>query len=301
MASIFDGTGRNGIGTPFPRSMDDFCTRLQQYLVPMSRNNIWFVDADKSGGGTSWDDAFSTITAAVSAANDFDVILVAPGDYDEGAAIAITNEGLKIIGCSNSNQLVTMIYSSSASHHLVTINAHNVEIANLGFYQTKDTYDGIRVSTTASYFKCWIHDCRFTSTNGEYGIHCGTTYDSPDILIENCKFDAWNTAAIYCYCTRGEVRRNKIITVAGKIGIHLPATGSNRGGLFCTDNYILGVNSTDTGISVAAVNAGMLFLSGNWVCGCGTANISQFANGQHCGTENYASSTAGGAIIDIDS
>ena len=91
-----------------------------------------------------------------------------------------------------------------------------------------------------------------------------------------------------------------MITVAAKIGIHLPATGSNRGGLMCYKNNILGVNSTDTGISVGAVNAGMLFLSGNLVCGCGTANISQFDNGQYCGTENYASSTAGGAIIDID-
>ena len=96
-------------------------------------------------------------------------------------------------------------------------------------------------------------------------------------MIENCKFTSWQTAAIYCYCTRGHVRNNTIVTVAAKIGIHLPATSGNRGGVFCVDNDILGVNSTDTGISVAAVSAGMLFLSGNRVCGCGTADISQFA------------------------
>ena len=194
-----------------------------------------------------------------------------------------------------------MLYSSTASHHLMTINAHNVEVAGMGFYQTKDTYSAIMCSTTNSYFKIHIHDCRFTSTNGEYGVHGGTTYDSPDICIEHCKFDSWNTAAIYHYCTRGQVNNNKIVTVAGKIGIHLPATGGNRGGQWVTDNYILGVNSTDTGISVGAVSAGMLFLSGNWVCGCGTANITQFSNGQYSGVENYASSDAGGALIDIDS
>jgi len=244
---------------------------------------------------------FTNITDALAACENWDTLYIGPGDWDEGAALAVTVEGLKIIGASNGNQMLTMIYSSSASHHIFTVNAHNVEISNLGIYQTKDTYSGIMCSTTASYFKIWIHDCRFTSTAGEYGVHFGTTYDSPDCVLENCKFDAWQTAAIYAYATRGCVRNNTIVNVASKIGIHLPATGGNRGGLFCTDNDVLGVNSSDTGISTAAVNAGMLFISRNMVCGSGTADIAQMANGQYVGTENYAASTAGGAIIDIDS
>jgi len=269
----------------------------------VTKGTIRYVDAGATGigDGTSWDDAFTTITAAVAASSAWDVIFVAGGDYDEGAVVNITLQGLKIIGVGNSNQMVARWYASAASHHILTINAHNVEIAGMGFYQTNDTKNAIMCSTTASFSKIWIHDCRFDSTNGEYGVHGGTTYDSQDIMIENCKFTSWQTAAIYCYCTRGHVRNNTIVTVAAKIGIHLPATGSTRGGVFCVGNHILGVNSTDIGISVAAVNAGMLFISGNWVCGCGTANISQFANGQYCGTENYASSDAGGAIIDIDS
>lgn len=265
--------------------------------------NKWYVDASMSasGVGKSWGTAFKTITEAYAACSAWDEIHVAPGDYDEGAVVNITLQGIKIVGPGNSNQMLALWYTSSASHHILTINAHNVEISGMGFYQTKNNYDAIRVSTTASYFKCYIHDCRFDSTNGEYGVHGGTTYDSPDILIENCKFTSWNTAAIYCYCTRGHVRNNTIVTVASKIGIHLPATGGNRGGVFCVDNDILGANSSDTGISVAAVNAGMLFISGNRVCGHGTADIAQFANGQYCGTENYGASTAGGALIDIDS
>ena len=279
----------------------DLYNMRNEYEPSIRWGDDWFVDSAVSGtSGKSQSEAFATITEALAVAQDYDTIWVAAGDYDEGAALAITQTGLKIIGQSNSNQMLTMLYSSSASHHLMTINAHNVEISNMGFYQTKDTYSAIMCSTTASFFKIWIHDCRFTSSAGEYGVHFGTTYDSPDCLLENCKFDAWQTAAIYCYCTRGCVRHNDVITVAAKIGIHLPATGSNRGGLMCYKNNVLGVNSTDTGISVGAVNAGMLFLSGNLVCGCGTANISQFANGQYCGTENYASSTAPGAIIDID-
>ena len=299
--SLFNGTKRSGTGRPFEKSMGAFYTRLEQYLVPFAKSNVWFVDSTKSGGGTSWDDAFTTLTAAVAAATAWDIIYIAGGDYDEGAAVAITQEGLKIIGMGNQNQHIAMLYSTSASHHLMTINANHVEIAGLGFTQTKDTKNGIMVSTTASYHKCYIHDCRFDGYGaGEYGVHGGTTYDSPDIIVENCRFHSWQTAAIYMYCTRFLVQNNLIHTVAAKIGIHLPATGGSRPGGFCINNNILGVNSTDTGISVAAVDAGMLFLSGNWVCGCGTANISQFANGQYSGTENYASSDAGGAIIDID-
>jgi len=301
---LLSNTKRTGTGRPFEKSCGKIWDSIESGMaLGLTKGTVWFVDAANgtSGDGKSWDDAFLTITEAVTAAQAWDAILVAGGDYDEGAVINITTQGLKIIGAGNSNQMKTMWYASAASHHILTINAHNVEISGMGFYQTNDTKNAIMCSTTASFFKIWIHDCRFDSTNGEYGVHGGTTYDSPDIMIENCKFTSWNTAAIYCYCTRGHVRNNTIVTVAAKIGIHLPATGSNRGGVFCCDNYILGVNSTDTGISVAAVDAGMLFISGNWVCGCGTANISQFANGQYCGTENYASSDAGGAIIDIDS
>lgn len=268
-----------------------------------SVGNKWYVDASMttSGVGKSWGTAFKTITEGYAACSAWDEIYVAGGDYDEGAVVNIVLQGIKIIGVSNKNQMRAMWYTSSASHHILTINAHNVEIANMGFYQTKDTKSAIMCSTTASFFKIYIHDCRFDSTNGEYGVHGGTTYDSPDIVIDNCKFTSWQTAAIYCYCTRGEVKNNTIVTVASKIGIHLPATGGNRGGVFCMDNRILGANSSDTGISTAAVSAGMLFISGNWVCGSGTADIAQFANGQYSGTENYAASTAGGAIIDIDS
>jgi hypothetical protein len=265
--------------------------------------DTWYVNGDKSasGNGKSWDRAFKTITEAITASSADDVIFVAPGDYDEGAALAITQENLRIIGPGNDARQQAMIWSNAASHHLMTINAHNVEIAGLGFTQTKDTYDCIQVSTTASYFKVWIHDCRFDGYGqGEHGVHLGTTYDSPDNCIEWNKFRAFQTAAIYMYTTRGTCRHNYIATAAGAIGIHLPATGANRPENFVTDNDILGVNSTDTGITVAAVNAGTLMLSRNHVCGAATS-ISQFANGQHSGTENYASSTAGGALIDIDS
>lgn len=281
---------------------------IQTSGVISAPNDVYFVDPTNgtddatSGHGKSWDTAFKTINYALGKMSAWDWLFLAGGDYDEGAVIPITLQGIKIIGPGNQNQHVAMIYSSSASHHLMTVNAHNVEICGVGFTQTKDTYNGIMISTTASYHKCHIHHCRFDGYGqGEYGVHGGTTYDCPDLIIENCRFHSWQTAGCYFYDTRGIFRNNIMLTVASKISLHLPATGGNRAGMFVTDNDILGVNSSDTGISVAAINAGSTFISGNRVCGHGTANISQFANGQYSGTLNYASSDAGGALIDIDS
>ena len=293
--------------TAFPNGISSFGVPIVGEGLPKLRKDAKyiFVDGDVTSGtgdGKSVNTAWTTITEALSDANDWDVIIIAPGDYDEGAVLAVTQEGLTIVGSGDANRHRSMLYSSSASHHLMTINAHNVNIFNMGFTQTKDTYSGIMCSTTGSYFKIRISNCRFDGYGaGEYGIHSGTTYDSPDLTIDNNVFRSWQTAAIYSYATRFVIENNKIDNVAAKIGIHLPATGSNRGGGFCVNNYILGHNSTDTGISVGAVNAGMLFISGNWCVGHGTANITQFANGEHSGVENYASGKTGGALIDIDS
>jgi hypothetical protein len=242
---------------------------------------------------------FSSIVEAVAVAQDWDKIIIGPGDWDEGEVIAITQQGLKLIGPGIGNQHTAMILGADAAHHLITVNAHNVEIAGLGFTQTNDTYSAIMCSTTDSYHKTHIHDCRFDGYGaGEYAIHTGTTYDTPDIVIENNRFHSWQTAAIYFYATRGLCRKNIIVTVAAKIGIDCPHTDS-RGNSFVVDNDILGVNSTDVGIATAAADAGVLFVARNHISGCATS-IETWANGQYGGTENYASSTAGGTLIDID-
>jgi len=283
-----------------PRVRDSFdeLRRLYDQL-----GEIWYVDSSKgaSGDGKSWQNAFTNLIEGVAATSDRDIIMMAPGDYDEGAVVPITTQ-ITIIGAGNFNQHRTMVYSSSATHDLMTINAHHVTIDGVGFSQLKDTKDAIKVSTTASFHKSLIQNCRFDGYGaGEYGVHTGSTYDSPDIVVENCRFHSWQTAAIYANATRGVFRNNLVVMVAAKKGIHYVPTGGDRGGGFVLDNDIIGVNSTDTGIAMGAVNAGNLTVSGNRVVGCGTANITQFANGQYRGTENYASSTAGGAIIDIDS
>lgn len=242
---------------------------------------------------------YTTLTAANTASSAWDTIIMAGGDYDEGAVVNITTQGLKILGPGMDNQNVAMILGSDASHHLLTINANNVEVAGVGFTQTKDTYDAIRVATTVSTYKTHIHDCRFDGYGaGEYGIHTGTTYDSVDIVIENNRFHSWQTVAVHLNATRAICRNNLIHTVAAKVGIELVPTTSSRPGTFIYKNRIMGVNSTDTGIKITNTpDAGTYFISENMIAGTATT-ITQKANNAYSTINNYTSDAAGGALID---
>lgn len=244
---------------------------------------------------------YNTISDAKANCTSFDRIIVAPGDYDEGAVINITEEGLKILGPGISNQNVAMILGDSATHILMTVNAHNVEIAGLGFTQTK-ARTAITLSTTASYYKCHIHDCRFdgwgTATYGVKTDGTDGTYDSPDVVIEDCVFRSFATAAIYSNATRGLYQHNSIWTAAGTIGInHIPTT-SNRPGTKIFENDIQGVNSTDTGIKLTGTpDAGAVSILRNNVLGCATT-ITQAANNAYNSADNRTGSADGGALID---
>lgn len=271
-----------------------------------AKDDIWFVDANDgldTNGGESWDKAFATIAKALTAADSFDVILLAPGTYqDEELTITTTHTGLKMIGPGFDNQHNALVYVTDSSNHALTINAHKVLIDGIGFTVNKDTKDAIRISTTASYHKTMIRNCRFDGYgNGEYAIHTGSTYDSPDLVIENCVFRSWQTAAIYSNATRAIIRNNTFHVVASTAGIdHIP-TGANRPDTFIYDNLFLGSNDGDTGIKISNTpSAGALAIVKNYLCGCATA-ITQTDNGEFNSANNYESSKAGGTIIDTDS
>ncbi|KKK50231.1 hypothetical protein LCGC14_3127070, partial [marine sediment metagenome] len=69
---------------------------------------IWYVDSGKtsgvSGGGLTWDTAFMTLLEAVTAAGDYDTILIAPNGIQTIASggLTITQTGLRIFGAGSS-------------------------------------------------------------------------------------------------------------------------------------------------------------------------------------------------------
>ena len=267
------------------------------------KGNAWYCDAAAtSGNGKSRSNAFATITEALAIADDNDTIYIAPGDYDEGAALAITQDGLKMKGGGIDNHNSVLILSDTASHHLMTINANMVEIDGVGFTQTKDTYDAIRIASTVSSYKTWIHNCRFDGYGaGEYAIHTGTTYDSPDLVVENCVFRSWQTACIYANATRDIYRNNTFWVTSSKTGIqYVPTTGSRPDGKIVDNDFAGITNTTTTCIAMTGTpTAGNLMLGRNYVYG--TPDVTIEAEANTSGTNNYYAQADGGALIDCNS
>ena len=176
---------------------------LQQYLVDSMDftkgvatgyipGNKWYVNGSVSGtgDGTSWDKAFKTIQAAVTAASARDVIYVAPklitdftGDPTSYAEVIIIPAGknhLSIIGLSRGRTQggLPQIKMGSGSNPLLTIRSAGVLIQNMGFNGYGSTGGGILLDddySTKSAFGTTINNCHIkncvgsTATNGLTG------------------------------------------------------------------------------------------------------------------------------------
>ena len=233
-------------------------------LQVIKDSQVWYVDGLKtspaaSGDGLTWDKAFLTLTEAVAAAGDYDVIFVGPGYYSEAATINIDQHGLKIFGTGNGAQWGPCGFGSATStDHILTINANRVEIAGLAFWCLTDGKDGIRIGTTYDSWNTWIHDCAFGTgvggnTLGEYGIKVNETEDCANTLIENNYFHYMSTAAIVVNATRCTIRNNIIWSSA--IGIDCELTADTRANCAILDNYLVGRGTEVTGDIGIKLNA----------------------------------------------
>lgn len=221
-------------------------------------SNTWYVDSDKttSGNGQSWVQAYKTVTEALAAAGDHDVILIQKGIYDEGAVLNITQEGLKMFGMNTTDYMfgTTSLKASAANHIIFTVNANEVEIGNLAFIQN-NANKCISVATTVSTYKTHIRNCHFGSGAATYGVDGGAgVYDSVDVIIENCSF----TIGGGLVGARLNGTRCAIISSNFQIGtastgyVHTPTTGNRPytrvlGCLFHTVDVANGIGITVTG------------------------------------------------------
>ena len=275
-------------------------------LPPYCAGGVWYVDANKttSGNGKSWDRAFKTITEFLTASEAayaadttriFPICMVAPGDYDEGAALTITVPGTKIIGSGDEHRNVSMIYSTTGTYNLIEIDAHQVEIIGMGLSVIPDTKSAIVISGTSASYKCRIAHCRLDGWSGEYGVYLN---ESPDTVIEHNVFRSFNTAALYVNSTRTLVRNNIFHVVAAKIGIeHVPAGGNRPDNVYVNNFFSGATSSTTTAIKfTGAPNDGTIICAKNMLCGTFDVDITTIA--AHGGVENYAANADGGVLID---
>jgi len=220
------------------------------------KTDIWYVDKGKTstvtGDGKTWDDSFLTITEAVAAAGDYDVIYVAPGFYTEAAEITITQAGLKIIGSNSSGKTrgpCSMKTPTAAGPMLIiAVDANDAEICNISFIATSGHEAIVFGAVETGYvWRPHIHDCAFFGDSvGTYavGVFGATTTpsaggfpDCAEAVVERCYFYQWVTAATCVYGTRVLLQDNTIFVIASGVGI---AHGCGRPLASITRNIIIG-------------------------------------------------------------
>jgi hypothetical protein len=269
-----------------------------------SQTTVWYVDSNKltgvSGNGSTWDESFITIEEALTAAGDYDTIYIGAGDYEIDAALEITQDNLTIIGPNRSaNDYKALIYTSAADN-IIEVDANNVTIVGLGLSAVGGNGHGIAIAGTTSSYKLYVARCRFDGYGKTgYGIKSDDTQDQPDLVVEDCLFRSWATGAIYANGTRGVFRRNMIFVDASSIGINFAQTAGNRPDSMAYENYIIGSNSSDTGIKIAATEPtdGTLLIANNVVTNC-NLNITQ--DKSDAGLVNNGTYGNGAALVQVD-
>jgi hypothetical protein len=260
---------------------------------------VFYVDANAGTTGVdgrSWKSAYLTLTEAVAVATArFDEIVMREGDYDEGAAVAISTQGLTIRSENPDSQNRAMIWRTTGTYNLMEIDAHEVTLDGISFSAAPDTKSAIVVSGTSASYKCHFKNLRLDGWSGEYGIYLN---ESPDTLIENCLFRSWNTAAVYSNSTRTIIRDCIFHVVAGKVGIEHVPSGGNRPDNVYIRNYFSGVTSTSTtGIKLTGVPSnGACIIADNRFAGSFDTTITQSA--ATVAVENWNADSTGGAQVD---
>jgi len=161
-------------------------------LTPVESGDVWFVDGDKSSGGTgtTWEDAYSTIQDAIDSSGAGDVIYIAgrthtdytgdPVSYEENLTIPYAKSSLSLIGVSRGmtqGGLPQLKDGSVTTQHILRIRAPGCLIANLGFNGAGNTGGGILLDddySTKAAFGTTIGGCHFKNCKGTTATNAAT-------------------------------------------------------------------------------------------------------------------------------
>ena len=262
---------------------------------PWNTHHVEYTNGSDNNSGVDKDHAFSSLAQAVSVAEPWDRILVHPAydaaamlESDDDLPIIITQNGLKIIGgMTNERQWGTPAIHSHGTATLIEIDAHQVEIAYLGFHM-QGAGGCIDVAHSGDYWRNHIHHCYFGgNATALWGIIAGNvtgsgfghahTVDAPCTVIEDNYFTFFNGSCVYANCGYGSVlRRNSFFVQAGDVGVTVGNNSTSRPHLEILDNRFSTPDSSSAyGIKVPNTpSAGYFFVDGN--------RFVNFADDDHC-------------------
>lgn len=253
---------------------------------------------------------YTTLSAAVSAADEYDTIIVAPGLQTITSTIEITKNGLRILGVQPTiYSQASTIKCATGTEEIFLIKANRVEIAYLSLSE-RVASKAIAIGDTAgqAYYQIYIHDCNFDAySTALYGIAPGNMTDANNshvdpvnLVVENCIFNGFQTAAIVANGTRDAYVKNTIFVPNSGVGIIADKHTDSRFYGIIRDNLIVGTGTTDTGIQVTDVGsaAGLYAIVDNTIQGCATTITTQTYL-QGGGNETLAGATGTRTAIDI--
>jgi hypothetical protein len=253
---------------------------------------------------------YNSLSAAVSASSDYDTILVAQGLQTITEAITITQNGLRILGVQPTPySQASTIKQATGTANIFLIKANRVEIAYLSLSE-RVAGKAIAIGDTAgqAYYQIYIHDCNFDAySTALYGIAPGNAdaanndhVDPVNLVVENCVFNGFQTAAIVANGTRDAYLNNTILVPDSGIGILADKHTDSRGYGIIRNNFIKGTGTTDTGIKVTDTGsaAGLYSIVDNTIQGC-NATITTQTYLQGGGNESLAAATGARTAIDI--
>lgn len=209
----------------------------------------------------------NTITAGIALLQDYDTLIIMPGNYDEAAKVTLgasNIKGVKILGYSTGMQWgeggTCWRNVTSGTDILDIAYTQNLEIAGITFVVTSADEDAINF--TGNSYAPHIHNCGFIGDVGggavmAYGINAGGSVCS-DLYVHDCRFFRVKTSGIVMSNQRNVVSDCLFIIPASGKGTTL--SGSAASGYNVIKNCdFLGANSGDIGIYTATS------VIGNWM------------------------------------
>ncbi len=288
-------------------------------LIQKRDTAIWYVDSGQSvsGNGKTPKTAFITLQEAVTAAGDYDTILVMPNSIETIATggIAITQTGLRIFGSNGSEmRQAAALKIIAGTSPMFTITADRVEIAGFNL-SCRIAYPVICIGDVAlgvgtAVYSTWIHHNNIDGAGiGTFGVAMGGAggfgvaiqCDAVQTVIENCHFGQFATACVVVSGTRMSVRNNSFQCVVDTTGVTVPETGGNRGDWDISGNEFVGISNSSTKAIYFAGNttAGRGKVMNNLLAG--TWDVTITAQTGQVGVNNYVADGSGGALIDCNS
>ncbi|KKM60200.1 hypothetical protein LCGC14_1544310 [marine sediment metagenome] len=280
-------------------------------LVMPDAGKIWYVNKNKvtgiTGNGTTPAKAFLTVTEGFAALSNYDVLIIAPGNYDEAGTLNLTSlTGVKIFGYGTGfqwNEGSTCIRDVTSGEDLVLLTSCKaIEIAGIAFINSQ-AFDGITFSGIN--YSTHIHDCSFVGdtgggATGDIAIDLVSGSYAPDLYVHHCRFLHMDEAGINMGVSsiqRFVMHDCLFIVPDAAFGIKIHSVTSGYNAIW--DCKFLGTagDGNDQGIDIdASTGDGQLL-----VTDCRFSGITMTGGGtgaEVASTENYKASAAGGVIID---